>query len=256
MKGRLFVARDAADPERATLDADGVRHLRALRLAAGDELCAIVAPGRERRATVERIARDHAILRLGSELPPNLCDPRRACTLAVALGDLARFDLIVEKATELGATAIQPFAAARSQVRTVPASRLERWRRIARAACEQCGRTVAPEIAPCVDFAALLDIADATMVVWVLSPPHDADAADRDGAAREPRSNAGELAADAGADARALLVVVGPEGGLDDDERRRLAAHGARAVTLGPRVLRFETAAIAALAVALGPPVA
>lgn len=233
MKGRVFVTPDAADPDRATLDAATTRHLRALRLVPGDAVCAIVGPGHERAASVVSLVRDHAVLSLHEELPPHGRDPQRPRVLALALGDLTRMDLVVEKATELGVSAFQPFVAARSQARNVAPARFERWERIARAAAEQCGRTMLPEIRPCIGFDALVAAVRQGGATWLLDP------ACNDAAASAPAAGDG------------LTLVVGPEGGLDPVETERLRAAGAQAVNLGPRVLRFETAAIAALAVAL-----
>lgn len=236
MKGRFFVDVDPRDAARAVLDATAARHLRALRLTRGDEVCAIVGPGREHAAVIERLERERAVLSLGAALPPSGRDPAVERALAIGLGDAARMDVAIEKATELGATAIQPFAAERSQTRTVAAARLERWRRIARAACEQCGRTREPAVRPCVDFDGLLASLPRGEEVWLLTPRR---------ATREERA----VAAAARRRAPAVLVV-GPEGGLSEAETARLLEHGARPMSLGRSTLRFETAAIAALAAA------
>jgi len=239
MKGRFFVTLDPDDAALAYLDAAGARHVRALRLVRGDAVCAIVAPGREREAVIASLERDRVTLALGAEHPAATRDLRHPRVLAIALGDLARMDLVIEKATELGATAIQPFVAERSQARTLPPSRLERWRRIARTACEQCGRTVEPAVRPCVTFAELLAAGDGAQSIWLLSPaPSGAET----GAAALPAAHQ---------DGVELLLIVGPEGGLTEDENARWVARGALPITLGRRVLRFETAAIAALAAAL-----
>jgi len=239
VKGRFFVDPDPTDAGLARLDAAAARHVRALRLARGDRVCAIVAPGRERAATIARIERDLVLLDLGEDLPAPTRDPRAPRTLVIALGDPARMETVVEKATELGVTAIQPFVAARSQARSLGDARRDRWQRIARAACEQCGRTVEPEVLPCIDIDGVAVLIGAAPAVWVLSP--------RSGDAVPPRAaSAPATGAPAG-----LVLVIGPEGGLRDDEIALLVARGARPVTLGPRVLRFETAAIAALALAL-----
>jgi 16S rRNA (uracil1498-N3)-methyltransferase len=244
VKGRFFVTLDAACADRAYLDAAGVRHLRALRLVAGDAVCAIVAPGRERAARIARLERERVVLELGAELAPAGCDPRAPRTLAIALGDPARMDLVVEKATELGASALQPFVAARSQARTLAASRRERWQRIARTASEQCGRTVAPEIRPCLEFDALVGASTRVQTVWLLLPGGARDEHTRRDASPHPARRRAD--AEPG-----MLIVVGPEGGLTEDENERLLAAGAEPIVLGRRVLRFETAAIAGLSVAL-----
>jgi 16S rRNA (uracil1498-N3)-methyltransferase len=232
VRPRLFVSPDPVDPDRAVLDAGAVRHLRALHLRRGDGFVAIVGPGREREGILERLGAHDASCRLGARLAARATDPGAPRILAVALADPVRLDLVVEKATELGASEIRPFRAARSQLATVPAARLERWRRIARAACEQSGRTVPPSIAPATTFAGLLDATSGPQPTFVFlpesnpRPPEPFLARARDGA----------------------IVVVGPEGGLTDDEVGALLGRGALRVGLGPRVLRVETAAIAALA--------
>jgi len=246
MKGRFFVTLDPESEDRASLDAAGARHLRALRLTRGDAVRAIVAPGRERAAVIASLERERVLLTLGDELPAARRDLAHERTLAIALGDLTRMDLVIEKATELGATAIQPFVAERSQARTLAPSRLERWRRIARTACEQCGRTVEPAIHECIAFAELAERCAAGSVVWLLTPA---------GEAHDPASAPAQIeaapASGSGRQATALLLVVGPEGGLSDQEAGLLRERGARPITLGHRTLRFETAAIAALSAAL-----
>ena len=87
----------------------------------------------ERIATIEKIAARGASVRLGEELAVPARDPTSPCMLAVALADLGRMDVVVEKAAELGATAVRVFRASRSQIGDVAPSRLARWRRIARA---------------------------------------------------------------------------------------------------------------------------
>ena len=231
---RLFVTADPERPGRGRLDAGGARHLRALRLNPGDEITAILGPDRRHRARIESIERSGASVVLGEAIEAAPCDPRHPRVLAVGLGDAARMDLVVEKATELGATRIQPFIAARSQVRQVSAARLERWRRIARAASEQCGRSVAPEICPPVPFAALASASAKGGAVLLFA---QADTA-------RPLAALGLTESTA---QRGLTLVIGPEGGFTDAEIAALSAT-AHTVKLASRTLRFETAAIAALA--------
>jgi 16S rRNA (uracil1498-N3)-methyltransferase len=231
---RLFVDVDPADPDAARIDGASVGHLRALRLVPGSEIVAIVGPGCERRATIVRLARSGARLRLGEVLPASGADPRSPLVLAIALADLGRMDLVIEKATELGATAVWGFIAERSQTRDVAAQRRDRWARIARSACEQCGRTVPPEIAAPLAFADLVRRIGPPLRTVLLDP-------------------GGDPALPAPAGDGECVVVVGPEGGLTEGERDELSARGAESLRLGPRILRFETAAIAGLAWAGAP---
>jgi 16S rRNA (uracil1498-N3)-methyltransferase len=144
-------------------------------------------------------------------------------------------DLIVQKATELGVAAIQPVVAERSVVKLDAATRakkLAHWRGIAIAACEQCGRARLPEVA---DPLPLPD--------WLARPA-------RTGWRRvQLEPDAGVALAAAAADATSIELLVGPEGGLTETERDAARQTGYLSCRLGPRVLRSETASIAALAV-------
>lgn len=153
--------------------------------------------------------------------------------LLVALARGEKLDLVVQKATELGVAHVTPFAAERSVVRLEPAKgeeRAGRWRRIAGEAARQCGRADVPEIAVPAPLDEALTAIPPGFATFLFHPggPPLADA---------PPSPAGGYAA-----------VVGPEGGLTEAEREACARAGAHPASLGPRVLRAETAAIVAVA--------
>lgn len=259
MAPRLFVRPDALDPQRGLLDADAARHVRALRLAPGDRFVAITGPGCEREATLVGDRGGFACI-LGAVLPRPVADPRAEVTLAVAIADPARLDLVVEKSVELGATRVLVFRAERSQRDAVAPARLARWQRIARAACEQCGRTEPPSIELGDGIAAVVAAARVAGRTLVFAVGGDARRG-REAPARSAAMSGHPPAVDPGRcaeDDRArdevpstpagLLLVVGPEGGLTGAEVAALVDAGAQPAGLGPRVLRFETAAIAALA--------
>ena len=229
---RVFVQISADDADRATVDGSGARHLRARRLRPGDHFEAIVAPGEVRIARIESLSNHGAELWLGEAVPAGEVDPPSPLILACALADLSRFDTVVEKATELGASAVLPFRANRSQFSRPTASRQARWERLALAACEQCGRTSPPRIFESVDF---------DQVAQVLP--------------RETHQIAFDPTGETlwGGDApakRPLALFIGPEGGFTPEEIGEQRARGAEIRSLGPRILRFETAAIAALTIA------
>jgi 16S rRNA (uracil1498-N3)-methyltransferase len=231
---RLFLERDLSG-DKLALDEREAHYLgHVLRLERGDELVAFDGRGTERRATVSSLQRRGAELELRETLDA-LPESRLEITLVQALPKSDAMDLIVQKATELGARAILPVYTEFSVVK-LDAERAERrvehWRRIAQSACEQCGRHVPPSIgAP----GALPE---------ALEPLTSADkrlALDLDASAR---------LADVAAPARHVAVAVGPEGGFGANDWRRLDAAGFARVGLGPRVLRAETAALAVCAVA------
>ncbi|MBT0962905.1 16S rRNA (uracil(1498)-N(3))-methyltransferase [Denitromonas sp. IR12] len=168
--------------------------------------------------------------RLTAALPDEPA-PRCRITLVQALATGDKMDWVVQKAVELGVSDIQPVSARRSVVRLDGAraeKRLAHWRKVAVSACEQCGRNRLPQIH---EVQTLTQWLVGAQGGWVLAP-----------AAEQPlRTRA--LPADG-----RVTLLVGPEGGWDDDELAAMRARGIEALSLGPRVLRTETAGLAAVA--------
>lgn len=225
---RVFLPPDQVGAGHAALTPEARHYLRdVLRLPPGAEVELFDGQGGAYPAAVEA---GYEGLRLGARREAR---PGLALWLLVALAKGEKMDLVVQKATELGAARVVPFAAERSVVRLEPEkgeARALRWRRIAAEAARQCGRADVPEVsAPCALPAALAAL-PAGMERFAFHP------------GGEPLPARGEAAA-AGA-----AAVVGPEGGLSAAEVEACEAAGARRVSLGPRILRAETAAVVAVA--------
>jgi 16S rRNA (uracil1498-N3)-methyltransferase len=231
---RLFVEH-TLDGDTLSLDEDEAHYLgHVLRLQRGDELIVFDGRGAERHAVVGVLQHRGATLELRADHPV-LPESALELTLLQALPKADAMDLIVQKATELGAKAIAPVYAEFTVVR-IDDERLDRridhWRRIARSACEQCGRHTPPTIlAPVTLNDGLHALPDDTTRL-VLDPGASARFASI------PKPAAG------------LLIAIGPEGGFAANDWRLLDAAGFARVTLGPRVLRAETAAVAACTIA------
>jgi 16S rRNA (uracil1498-N3)-methyltransferase len=232
---RVYVDEPLAPDSRVTLEGSAANHIRrVLRLAPGDALTMFDGRGGEYDARVEGMRKDAVLIAVGLHHPVERESPL-AIALAQGVSRGERMDLVVQKATELGVRRILPVLTERTVVRlgTEQAdSRLRHWRAIAVGACEQCGRNSVPKIAPPLALADFLRSAGADErqdARIVLSPAGGLQIRDLDGA-------------------RSLLLLIGPEGGLSESEQRAAADAGFRALSLGPRVLRTETAAIAALA--------
>lgn len=233
---------DAA--HRVRLDADTSHHaLRVLRLVVGDAVELFDGGGLRWPARLLDDDARGATVELGEPFDAATEGPI-AIGLAQVLPAGDRMDWIVEKAVELGAIAIQPLASRRSVIRLDAARAAKRrahWARIAVAACMQCGRDRVPAIGEIVALAPWLDGASGPST---LVP--EADAAR---VMLTPHAVVGlDALGPSGATPRALWLLAGPEGGFDDDEHARALAAGWRALRLGPRVLRTETAGLAALA--------
>ena len=206
---------------------------RVLRLAAGQVVVLFNGDGRDYASELLRAGREELEFEVTARLPALAESPLRiAVVQAVSRGE--RMDQTLQKCTELGATAFRPVLCERVEVRLDGkrlAKRLDHWRSVIVAACEQSGRARIPAlIAPCglEDWLAESDPAPPTRLV--LDPDADRRLAD------VPAATAFELA-------------VGPEGGFSAAELDRMHARGVERVTLGPRILRTETAAPAAIAV-------
>jgi 16S rRNA (uracil1498-N3)-methyltransferase len=223
---------------RITLASDEARHLReVLRLKVGDEVYVFNGAGKEFQCRVEETRRDAAHLMVVREVEAARPESPLHLTLAVALLKGEKFDLVVQKATELGVTVIVPVVTKLADIRLRDESdvekRLTRWQRIALEAAKQCGRAVVPDIAAPVAFATLVQQAAAEPQLTCLM------FSERDG---ESLAETIELLT---AKKTQLTALVGSEGGWTDEELTSARAAGWRIITLGGRTLRAETAAIA-----------
>lgn len=231
---RFFVDATLRPQSRVALGREAAHHAaRVLRLRAGDPLIVFDGRGGEYAAHVAVLERERVVIGVGAWRDLER-EPPFAVTLAQAISSGERMDFTIRKAVELGVAAIQPVLSARSIVRLSDAreaSKLEHWRRIAIAACEQCGRNRVPELRSPVGLEDYCLQADKGMLRLLLSP-----------AATAP------LHALVSRGVASLAVAVGPEAGFAKHEEASLMDAGFIPVTLGPRVLRTETAALAALA--------
>jgi 16S rRNA (uracil1498-N3)-methyltransferase len=234
MTPRIFVSaeRPPVPGTDYALSEAAARHLaQALRMRVGEPVALFTGAGGEYATTIAHIDRRDVILRVGRHDPVERESPRRV-TLVQAVIAADMMDLTVRKAVELGVATIFPMRSARSQ--NTPPERVPRrvahWRQIAIAACEQCGRNRVPDVMPMTSFGEWIGTVPGTRdAVAIL----DADAT---------RSLAGIVA-----DVQPSTIAIGPEGGFTVEELRIAAEHGALPVHLGRRVLRAETAALAAL---------
>jgi 16S rRNA (uracil1498-N3)-methyltransferase len=231
----------AADEKSATLSAEETRHLRdVLRLQSGDEIYVFDGAGREFHCAVDTITKDSTKLRVIAEVEPTRLESPLSLTLAIALLKGEKFDLVIQKATELGVTRIVPLDSERADIRLrdndSAHKRVARWRRIALEAAKQTGRAYVPEIAAPVTFNSLLmpaieDKEISTNVTRLMFSERGG------GSLAEATNNF------AGRPAR-IVAAVGPEGGWTDDEIGLAHESGWEIVTLGGRTLRAETAGI------------
>ncbi|MES2361472.1 MAG: 16S rRNA (uracil(1498)-N(3))-methyltransferase [Pseudomonadota bacterium] len=248
MSARFYADLDLLAGNTVSLPAHAARHVQVLRLQPGDQITLFNGRGEsEFEASIESMGRSDVVVTVGAHTETRREAPR-AVHLAMGMPANERMDWLVEKATELGAASIQPLMSERSVLRIKGEradKKLAHWRGIAIAACEQCGRNRVPVIH---EAASLSD--------WLKRLAHETPAAEpgarlllslRDGT----QALAGALTAAAGA----LTFLSGPEGGLGPAEEAAAMAAGFRPVTLGPRVLRAETAPLACLSlVSLMPP--
>jgi len=206
-----------------------------LRLRAGALVRVFDGAGNEYAAVLDAVTRRGVEARLGGAVMPRPESPLR---LVLALSPLKgdRMELVIQKATELGAAEIHAVVTARTEAIARPVlhgARHERWEKVASGAAEQCGRAVVPLVAPATTLAELLARPFAGRRLVLLETPGWPPLS-----TRPPAAGSG------------LLVLVGPAGGWEDPEVERLLAAGFEPVSLGPRILRSETAALAALATA------
>ena len=233
---RLYVADRLAAGARLRLGEDAARYLgRVLRLRTGDVMQVFNGDDGEWRATIERIGRNAVALTVTEPIPGDSESALRAHLVqGVSRGE--RMDFVVQKATELGVKRVSPVLTDHGVVKLAAAradKRREHWQRVAESACEQCGRIRPPLIDPPMplrDWFGTQREREATELI--LRP----DAPMPMSAIATPETK--------------VCLLVGPEGGFSDREYEDAGVAGFDPVNLGPRVMRTETAAIAALAIA------
>lgn len=207
--------------------------IRVLRLAAGDPIILFDGSGMDYDAVIRIVARTGVSVEVGTSRRVD-CESPLAITLLQGVSRGPRMDTVMQKATELGVRVVQPVLAERSVVRLDAErgkARLEHWQRIVISACEQCGRSVVPEVRSACSLDEALAGLEPDTVGLTLDP-----------------EGQGELARLLGRANRAALAV-GPEGGFTSNEIQTLTRAGFRGLRLGPRILRTETAPLAALAI-------
>jgi len=232
---RFYAPPTAFDSDRkgVTLANDEARHLReVLRLKAGDEVYVFDGEGKEFQCTIQESRRDSAYLKIVSEIDPARPESPLQLILAVALLKGEKFDLVVQKATELGVSQIVPVITKLADIRLRDASdadkRVARWQRIAMEAAKQSGRAFVPTVDTPVPFATFVQQPVPDTHLRLLFSERD-----------------GETLAEALSEAtNAVTALIGSEGGWVDEEISSARAAGWQIVTLGGRVMRAETAAI------------
>jgi 16S rRNA (uracil1498-N3)-methyltransferase len=226
----------AAPGARVELPEHSAHHAReVLRLRAGALVRVFDGAGSEFEGVLDEVSRRTVSARLTHAVPAR---PESHLHLVLAVSPLKgdRMEVVLQKATELGVSEIWPVVTARTDAAARPAlrgSRGERWDRVVAGASEQCGRAVVPHVAPTTTFDDLLACPfDGARVALLETPGHP------------------PLVEAAHAPGEPLLLLVGPAGGFEPAESTALGAAGFQIVSLGPRILRAETAAIAAAAIA------
>lgn len=231
---RIFCEGPLKTGSQVALPSAGAYHVaRVLRMREGAPLRVFDGTGSEFEAEITHVAGDAVTVHLGKQAQATTESPLRI-TLVQGISRSERMDWTLQKATELGVAAIAPVLTARSVVR-LDSKQVEKkhahWRGIVVGACEQCGRSRVPTVSPAMTLREYFANVRKDGMRLVLSP-----------------SAPGSLAGIASLPSKVDLLI-GPEGGLEDDELAAAQKAGFMPVRLGPRVLRTETAAVVALSV-------
>lgn len=229
---RIFTDQALVTGSTVALAATTTHYLtRVLRVTAGQRIILFNGDGTDYAAEVGPARRGNLELMVQSRMPARPESPLHL-TLVQAISRGERMDTSIRKATELGVSAIDPVFSMRSEVRW-PAEklghRMEHWRKVMIAACEQSGRACLPDLRPPLD-----------LLVWARQPVDAARLVLVPAAAESLVQNVS---------GRSTELLVGPEGGFDRQELEQLESLGVKPVSLGPRILRTETAGPAAVAI-------
>lgn len=240
MAHHFIIPSEQVGDKEVTITGSDLEHLeRVLRLKPGDTITVSNGQGTVYHCVLRQITKDRAVGTI-HEAYPDTSEPPIEVMLLQGLTKGDKLDLIIQKATELGVSAVYPIAMERSVVKLSPekaVNRVKRWQRIAFEAAKQCRRNRAPVVHSVMTLAGVFDSLPGETKILV---PWEEE---KSRGIREVLTSP-ELTA-----ARRIAVVIGPEGGLAGEELVLAEKWGAVPVSLGQRILRTETAAIAALAV-------
>jgi len=232
---RFFVRPEQITGSSVSLDADDAHHLRVvLKAAAGASLVVLDGSGREWAGVLTELGKTRAVANLSEPTSPNT-ETRTRITVAQGLPKIAdKMESVLQHGTEIGVAAFWGMETARSQTHLTgerQAKRLTRWQGIVKTAAEQSRRTLLPDVQARHTFADVCHAApefDLSLVAW-------------EGETEHTLRGVLELKPSP----KSVLIVIGPEGGFTDKEAEAARRAGLQTVSLGPRILRTETAALA-----------
>ena len=233
---RFFIAGSTAVGGTVLLSGEDAAHAKVLRLRVGDRIIVCDGARTDRHCTIRRITPEAVEAEVVEAVPCPAEPDVRAVVLAGLPQQGERSDFVVQKCTESGASEIVFFVSHRCVARPDPKGlekKLQRWRRIAEEAAKQSGRGIIPAVSAVESFDRALDIANRTELPLFLYETGE----------RVPLRDAIEAAGKVASAA----IVTGPEGGFEPFEADLAAALGFRICSMGPRILRCETAPVAAL---------
>lgn len=239
---RFFVPAELMSADMVYIEGEDARQLqRVLRAEIGYEMIVSNGVDRDVLAKIIELGKDRVVARIIKELPRSH-EPKFQVTIAQSMPKTDKMELVIQKGTELGAFEFLPFSSKRTVVHydaKKEAKRLERWHKISKEAAEQAHRNLVPGVHSPVHWKALLHkLGDYDMALLCFEksegslPLKKALRSLQETTVNEPQR---------------ILLMIGPEGGFTDDEVQQVKQGGGKLVTLGPRILRTETAAMAAL---------
>ena len=222
---RFYAPKENFDKDKITLSLEETRHLRdVLRLSEGANINIFDGAGKEFLCEIETIARKESVLKIIKEVAPVSPESELDLTLAVALLKGEKFDLVLQKAVELGVTKFIPMNTKRSDVKLKDSEKKTgRWQKIALEAAKQCGRAKLMQIELPQEFTKSIKSSEGAKVLF--------------------SERNGTVFANLKPDKK-ITAFIGPEGGWDDSELEFAASNGCQIITLGGRILRAETAVI------------
>lgn len=236
---RFFVAPEQINGSAARILGEDVKHIgKVLRLATGDELMLCDGAGMDYLAKIEALHKDEILVAILQSMPSE-AEPKHRVTLYQGLPKAGKMELILQKCVELGVFAVVPVAAKRSVVKINPKEfegKRARYQRVAYEAAKQARRGIIPEVLSLAPSFAQAGMAAHDLLLIADEEEHAASLKQ----VLSSRQNALDIG-----------LVIGPEGGLERSETQALQEMGGLCLTLGPRILRTETAGMAALAMIL-----